>query len=141
MNMDLKSKNNLHFINGALPIPQGEDRDSIAWDSCNTIIISSLNNFVDSEISQSILWMETASSIWKELKDRFYHDNIFRTSDIQEEIFTLKQGDSCISSYYTKLKMLWQELDNLRPIPACECDISYIEIDKVLSYKDFGQVI
>ncbi|MCI25731.1 flavonol sulfotransferase-like protein [Trifolium medium] len=36
--------------------------------------------------------MDTASKIWKELKDQFYQGDVFRISDIQEEIYTLKQG-------------------------------------------------
>ena len=27
-----------------------------------------------------------------------------------------------MSDYYTKLKILWDELMNLRPIPNCNCD-------------------
>jgi hypothetical protein len=49
----------LHFINGALPRPSDDDRDIIAWDRCNTMIISWISNFVEPEISQSILWMDT----------------------------------------------------------------------------------
>ncbi|GAU50632.1 hypothetical protein TSUD_410260 [Trifolium subterraneum] len=71
MTMTLRSKNKIHFINGTLPRPADEDRDSLAWDSCNTTLISWLNNSVEPEISQSILWLDSASEIWQELKDRF----------------------------------------------------------------------
>lgn len=47
----LKPKHKQHFINGSLPRPSNYDHDSIAWDRCNTMIISWLNNSVDSEIS------------------------------------------------------------------------------------------
>ncbi|XP_058741013.1 uncharacterized protein LOC131613356 [Vicia villosa] len=82
MTMALRSNNKLHFINGALPRPSNEYVHSIAWDRCNTLIMSWLNNSVESEIYQSILWMETRSNIWKKLKDKFYHGDIFRISDI-----------------------------------------------------------
>jgi hypothetical protein len=36
----LRSKHKMHFINGALPRLSDDDRDSIAWDHCNTMIIS-----------------------------------------------------------------------------------------------------
>lgn len=52
--------------------------------------MSWLSNYVDPEISQSILWMDTALEIWNELKERFYQGDIFRISDLQEEIYTLK---------------------------------------------------
>jgi hypothetical protein len=141
MTVALRSKHKLHFINGALPRPHDDDRDSIAWDRCNTMIMSWISNSVDPEISQSILWMDTASEIWKELKDRFYQGDVFRISDIQEEIYTLKQGDSSISAYYTKIKKLWQELDNFRPIPELFCLENCQAIVKMKEYRDSDQVI
>ncbi|GAU44717.1 hypothetical protein TSUD_400290 [Trifolium subterraneum] len=117
------------------------ENPSLILDRCNTMVMSWLLNSVEAEIAQSVLWMDNASEIWKELKDRFYQGDVFRISDIQEEICNLKQGDSSISSYYTKLKKLWQELDNFRPIPVCECDITCTAITKIHQYKDGDQVI
>ncbi|PNX78530.1 hypothetical protein L195_g034508, partial [Trifolium pratense] len=141
MTMALKSKNKLRFVNGTLPRPDDEDHDSIAWDRCNTMIMSWLTNSVDADIAQSVIWMDTASEIWLDLKDRFYQGDIFRISDIQEEIYTLKQGDSSISAYFTKMKKLWQELDNFRPVPASNCVNDCIAMAKLKEYKDCDQVI
>ncbi|GAU35995.1 hypothetical protein TSUD_211320 [Trifolium subterraneum] len=91
MVMALRSENKLHFINDSFPRPMDEDLDSLAWDRCNTMIMSWLNNAVDPEIYQSIIWMDSTSNIWQDLKERFYQGDIFRISDIQEEIYTLKQ--------------------------------------------------
>ncbi|GAU51220.1 hypothetical protein TSUD_412260 [Trifolium subterraneum] len=92
MTIALKSKNKLRFVNGTLHRPDDEDHDSLAWDRCNTMIMSWISNAVDADISQSVLWMDTASEIWQDLKERFYQGDVFRISDIQEEIYTLKQG-------------------------------------------------
>ncbi|GAU40443.1 hypothetical protein TSUD_397620, partial [Trifolium subterraneum] len=92
MVMALKSKNKLRFVNGTLPRPDDDDHDSLAWDRCNTLIMSWISNAVDADISQSVLWMDTASEIWQDLKERFYQGDVFRISDIQEEIYTLKQA-------------------------------------------------
>ncbi|MCI03097.1 flavonol sulfotransferase-like protein, partial [Trifolium medium] len=100
-----------------------------------------ITNSVDPEIAQSILWMDIAANIWQELKDRFYQGDAFRISDIQEELFSLKQGDSSISTYYTKIKKLWQELDNFRPIPSCDCHVTCQAIGKIRAYRDGDQVI
>ncbi|MCI38838.1 flavonol sulfotransferase-like protein, partial [Trifolium medium] len=88
MTMALRSKNKLHFINGALPRPLDDDRDSLVWDRCNTMIMPWPNNSIDPEISQSILWMDSTLEIWQDLKERFYQGDFFRISDIQEEIYT-----------------------------------------------------
>ncbi|XP_058732749.1 uncharacterized protein LOC131604318 [Vicia villosa] len=141
MTMALRSKSKLHFINGVLPRPSDLDPNSIAWDRCNTMIMSWIKNVVEDEIAKSILWMENAADMWNELKERFYQGDVFRISDIQEEICTLKQGDASVSSYYTKLKILWQELDNFRPIPEFECDTTCLAINKIRAYKASDQVI
>ncbi|GAU25202.1 hypothetical protein TSUD_151020 [Trifolium subterraneum] len=140
MTMSLKSKNKLQFIDGSLPRPLDEDHDSLAWDRRNTMIMPWLGNAVEAEISQSVLWMNTASEIWQDLKERFYQD-IFRISDIQEEIYTLKQGDNSISTYYTKMKKMWKEHDNFRPVPISNCVHNYVDIAKMKEYKDSDQVI
>jgi len=103
--------------------------------------MSSLINFVEPEISQNIIWMESALDISNELKERFYQGDIFRISDLQEEIYTLKQGENSISSYYTKMKKLWQELDNFRPSPISTCVENCKAIAKMREYKDSDQVI
>ncbi|CAJ2666297.1 unnamed protein product [Trifolium pratense] len=145
MTMALRSKKKMHFINGTLPRPDDDDRDSLAWDRCNTMLLSWLNNSVSPEISQSILWLDSASEIWQELKERFYQGDVFRISDLQDEISSLKQGDSTISTYYTSLKKLWQELDNFRPIPDSHCVHNCVHgcaaIAKMKSYKESDQVI
>ena len=91
------------------------------------------------------MWMETASDIWITLKKRYYQGDVFHISDLQEELYLLKQGDATITTYFTKLKGLIQELDNFCPIPSytcvvvCACDLipvikSYREVDYVIRF-------
>jgi hypothetical protein len=40
MTVALRSKNKIHFINGSLPCPPDEDRNSLAWDRCNTMVMA-----------------------------------------------------------------------------------------------------
>jgi hypothetical protein len=61
MTVALRSKHKLHFINRSFPRPSNDNHESIAWDECNTMIMSWLSNVVEPEISQSILWMDTDS--------------------------------------------------------------------------------
>ncbi|GAU35493.1 hypothetical protein TSUD_384480 [Trifolium subterraneum] len=111
MVMALKSKNKLRFVNGTLSHPDDDDHDSLAWDRCNTMIMSWISKAVDADISQSVLWMDTASEI------------------------------CFVSAYYTKMKKLWQELDNFRPIPQSNCVHNCAAIAKMKEYKDSDQVI
>ncbi|KAI5393891.1 hypothetical protein KIW84_060842 [Lathyrus oleraceus] len=53
----------------------------------------------------------------------FSHSDIFRISDIQEELYKFRQGTLDVSNYFTHLKVLWDELENYRPIRSCSCAI------------------
>ncbi|KAK3013392.1 hypothetical protein RJ639_009453 [Escallonia herrerae] len=44
-----------------------------------------------------------------------------RVYDLKRSIALLQQEKSAISTYYGKLKGVWNELHNLRPIPVCTC--------------------
>ncbi|XP_014496782.1 uncharacterized protein LOC106758365 [Vigna radiata var. radiata] len=44
-------------------------------------------------IKQSVMWMDTSSEIWRDLKDRFSHADKFRVSDLQDQILACHQGD------------------------------------------------
>lgn len=48
-----------------------------------------------------------------------------------------------ITSYFTQLKTLWQELDNFRPIPSCLCEIRCTcpLVNTVKSYREDDYVI
>ena len=42
-------------------------------------------------------------------------------TELQEEVYALKQGSLSITDYFTNLKSLWEELDNYRPLIQCNC--------------------
>nr|KYP74064.1 hypothetical protein KK1_006732 [Cajanus cajan] len=114
MTMALKSKNKLQLVDGSLPKLEVGDPSFLAWDRCNTMVLSWINNSLDASIVQSVIWMETAYEVWNDLREIF---------ELQEEIYSMKQGNLSITAYFTSLKSLWQELDNFRPIPHCSCAV------------------
>lgn len=139
----LRSKNKIGFLDGTLLRPDESNPLTLAWDRCNTMVMAWITNSVEPDIAQSILWMDTASEIWTELRDRYHQGDIFRISDIQEQLFNLKQGDLTITQFFTNLKKLWQELDNFRPVPTCTCAIkcSCTLLPTIKSYRETDYVI
>ena len=63
--------------------------------------------------------MERALDIWNDLKVRYSQGNLSRVSDLQFEVASLNQGDLCVTDYFTKLRIIWDELDSFRPNPLC----------------------
>ncbi|KAI5443649.1 hypothetical protein KIW84_012338 [Lathyrus oleraceus] len=118
------------------------------------IIASSLTtallhmNIVASSLTTALLHMnidmvESAAGVWKNLQLRFSQGDIFRISDIQEDLYKFRQGSLDVSNYFTQLKVMWDELENYRPVPACSCAIpcSCGAIGSIRKYRDQDYVI
>ncbi|XP_061349881.1 uncharacterized protein LOC133295101 [Gastrolobium bilobum] len=121
MSMALLSKNKLSFIDSSLLPPDATDPMFLAWQRCNTMVLAWIHRSINDSIKQSILWIDRAFEAWNDLRDRFRQSDIFRMSDIQEDVYKLQQGELSITDYFTELKKLWDELHNLRPLPSCRC--------------------
>eukprot|EP00257_Ricinus_communis_P025905 XP_025013319.1 uncharacterized protein LOC112535031 [Ricinus communis] len=111
MKMSLISKNKFRFVNG------------------------SIKRSLNTEIGQSVMWLDYAYDLWADLYDRFSQGDLIRISDLQQELFSLQQGNLSITAYHTYLKILWDEIGNLRPLHACECSANkYRKQDFILKF-------
>ncbi|XP_072054266.1 uncharacterized protein [Arachis hypogaea] len=127
MRLALKSKNKLGFIDGTIQKPNKDDPTFIAWDKCNTYVVAWINLSLSTEIAQSIAWNEIAVDLWVDLKHKYYHGDLFKIAELEEELHTMKQGYLTITGYYTKMKAVWEEIEGFQPVPKCkecneECD-------------------
>ncbi|KZV43138.1 hypothetical protein F511_07953 [Dorcoceras hygrometricum] len=88
---------------------------------CNSMVISWILNSVPGDIADSLMYMQTAEEIWSDLYDRFHESNAPRIYQIKKLLSGLQQGSMDVSSYYTKLRTLWDELRDYQPTSACTC--------------------
>ncbi|XP_019431987.1 PREDICTED: uncharacterized protein LOC109339067, partial [Lupinus angustifolius] len=126
-------------------MPQESDPNFDAWERCNTMVFSWITRSVTQQIAQSTTYMDSSQELWDDLKKRFSKGDHFRTSDILQEIHSMKQGDRSVSTFHTDLKTLWDELDSLRPIPSCvcttQCICSSITLKTIRRHRDAEYVI
>lgn len=143
MQIALISKNKDKFIDGTLVKPSPLDPLYSPWIRCNTMVLAWIHRSISESIARSVLWIDSAAGVWKNLRIRFSQGDIFRISDIQEELYRFRQGNLDISDYFTKLKVLWDELENYRPIPLCKCSIPCTcgAIDSIKLYREQDYVI
>ncbi|WVZ18008.1 hypothetical protein V8G54_005330 [Vigna mungo] len=106
----LETKNKERFIHGTLPCPPITDPLYEAWRRSNRMVMSWLTRSMTPSIKQS-----------RDLKDRFSHVDKFRIFDLQDQILACRQGESTVSEYYTKLKILWKEMELYRCVLTCTC--------------------
>ena len=119
----LSAKNKVEFIDGSAPEPLKTDRMHGAWRRCNNMVVSWIVHSVATSIRQSILWMDKAEEIWRDLKSRYSQGDLLRISDLQQEASTMKQGSLTVTEYFTRLRVIWDEIENFRPDPVCSCNI------------------
>jgi len=115
----LSAKNKIELVIGTHPCPAKDYSSYPSWYRCNNMLASWLVHFVSIPIRQSIVWMEKALDIRNDLKVRYSQGNLSRVSDLQFETTFLNQGDLSVTVYFTKLRIIWDELDNFRPNPLC----------------------
>lgn len=89
------------------------------WSRGNSIVISWILNSVSKEISASIIFSECAADIWNDLRDRFQQCNGPQNFQLRRDLASLTQNQDSVSTYFTRLKTLWEELGNYKP--RCNC--------------------
>ncbi|MCH84304.1 retrovirus-related pol polyprotein from transposon TNT 1-94 [Trifolium medium] len=121
MRRALGAKNKYDFVDGTILVPDQFDPSYKAWSRCNMLVHSWLMNSVEDSIAQSIVYLDNAIDVWNELKERFSRGDFIRISELQIEIYGLKQGSRSVSEFFTALKVLWEELEAYLPTPVCNC--------------------
>ncbi|XP_052727292.1 uncharacterized protein LOC108335022 [Vigna angularis] len=124
MSMALQMKNKFGFVDGSIPCPAGTDPMVQAWKRCNNLVLSWINHSVSHEIAISIIWIDSVATAWKDLKDRFSQGDSVRISQLHQDLYSMHQSDLSVTAYYTKMKILWDELCNFRPIPEYQSSAS-----------------
>ncbi|KAK2398067.1 hypothetical protein QL285_059572 [Trifolium repens] len=122
MKRALGAKAKLDFIDGTIPMPADDfDPTFRAWNRCNQLVLSWILNSVSASIAQSVVFLENAIDIWNELRERFSQGDLVRISELQQEIYALRQDSRSVIDFYSALKILWEALELYLPIPTCTC--------------------
>lgn len=66
-----RSMNKYKFDDGSIEVPDIADPSYQAWERCNLLVHSWVMNSVSDSIAQSIVFLENAIVVWRDLKDRF----------------------------------------------------------------------
>jgi hypothetical protein len=117
----LSAKNKVCFVDGSLPKPSVFESYFNAWVRCNDLVVSWILNSVSKEIYNTVIYITSAKDMWQDLKDRYTQKNGPRVFQLQKAISVVSQDNSSVSTYFTRIKTLWEELNNYRPVSICNC--------------------
>lgn len=80
-----------------------------------------------------------AAGIWSEFKERFSHTNTVQLFYIENVIRDCQQDSSSVTTFFNKLKGLWDEKDSSCAFPACTCHTApevkaYMDTQKTMQF-------
>nr|GLL33741.1 uncharacterized protein LOC109163537 [Ipomoea trifida] len=129
----LFAKNKMGFVDGSLSTPTPDSPYLQQWMRCNAMVKGWLKSAMDRDMRNSIRYANTARDIWVDLEERFGKGSAPRAFEIRRAVVLLRQEKASISSYYTKLKSLWDEMMAISPLPKCVCSGCTCNISKQMA--------
>ena len=84
------------------------------------MVIVWLYNVIDKNLHGLVTYVESASEIRKDLKERYSQGNEIRIHQLKREITLTSQENMSITDYFRKLKGLWDELGAYLQSPTCK---------------------
>ncbi|KAK9664005.1 hypothetical protein RND81_14G013000 [Saponaria officinalis] len=137
----LSAKNKLCFVEGTSPKPNSTSPNAKNWQRCNDMVFSWILNAVSSEIADSILYSDTTKSAWSELIDRFDQSNGEQLYGVHKKLSEFSQDNDCVTTYFTKLKSIWDEIDGMGMNPNCSCTCTCGATEKQTKFREDQKVI
>ncbi|XP_076952218.1 uncharacterized protein LOC143625882 [Bidens hawaiensis] len=89
-------------------------------------------NAMEKEIITSVRYAPTAQDIWADLKERFDKESAPRAYKLKQSLMSTRQNRDYVSTYFTKLRVIWDEIQSMLPAPKCNCDCCVCGIGKKL---------
>ncbi|XP_076900036.1 uncharacterized protein LOC143554063 [Bidens hawaiensis] len=114
------AKNKLCFVNNTLVMPSDEQQMTV-WKRCSDMVISWILNTLTQDISDSVLYAQTAKALWNELNARYGQANGAKFYKLQKNLCQITHGNNDIPTYFAKMKSNWDELNATNTLPSCTC--------------------
>lgn len=121
MMLTLSTKNKLGFVNGTIMMPEVTSSDFNAWERFNALVTSWILFNLDETIARSVLFLKSARVMWKDLEDRFGCTSITELYSLEIQLAEVSQGSQSVSEFYTKIKTIWDSIDDISTFSVCAC--------------------
>ena len=144
MKKALIAKNKFGFVDGTITLSSPLIKTPAAidtWIRCDNMVGSWLNKAVSPQIRISITYRDTTLEIWNDLRDTHSQGNGPRIFQLQMDIASINQGDSSITTFFTQLKVYWDQLKIFRPNPTCNCGKCTCNLSKRIENLHFQDLV
>ncbi|XP_074263999.1 uncharacterized protein LOC141586604 [Silene latifolia] len=137
----LSAKNKLGFIDGSIPKPSSTSPTVHKWQKCNDIVFSWILNSVSPEIAESIIYSGTAEVAWSDLEERFGQTNGAQLYSVQKKLTEFSQGNNSISTYFTRVKAIWDEFAGMGMNPVCSYTCNCGAKEKKSKFQEYQRAV
>lgn len=129
MMLTLSARNKLGFVNGTITKSDNNSPDLISWERCNDLVISWILHNLDENIAKSVLFLNTARDIWKDLEDRVGFASVTQVYTLEQKLTDITQGTQSIFEFFTQIKSIWDSIDDVNPLIYYTCGKCICEVN------------
>ncbi|CAH9133140.1 unnamed protein product [Cuscuta epithymum] len=117
----LRARRKFVFVNGVINEPQPPCTEE-DWLTIHSMLVSWILNTISPEVKLTLSKFDDAKLLWNDLKERFSVVDGPKIYQVKTDIARCEQSKSqSVATYYGKLKVLWDELNNYEPLINCSC--------------------
>ncbi|GJZ04974.1 retrovirus-related pol polyprotein from transposon TNT 1-94 [Tanacetum coccineum] len=131
----LRARKKFGFVDGTIKQTDDKSLDLEDWRTNNSLIVSWIMNTIEPLLRSTILHIEVAEDLWKDIKERFSTANGPRIHQLKAELANCKQLGLSIVAYYGKLKKLWEELGDYEQMPTCRCGLGECKLGSAFAKR------
>ncbi|KAK4390694.1 Retrovirus-related Pol polyprotein from transposon RE2 [Sesamum angolense] len=117
----LSAKMKLGFIDGTSIKPNANHPHFEQWIRVDSMVTTWILNSISKDIVEAFMYTKSSRNLWLDLEQRYGECNGPQLYQLQREICSMTQGTTPLSSYFTNIKKLWDEMSELKPVPQCTC--------------------
>ncbi|KAL0319697.1 UNVERIFIED_CONTAM: Retrovirus-related Pol polyprotein from transposon RE1 [Sesamum radiatum] len=93
----------------------------LQWIRVDSMVTTWILNSISKDIVEAFMYAKSSRTLWLDLEQRYGECNGPQLYQLQREICSMTQGNSSLSSYFTNMKKLWDEMAELKPTRQCTC--------------------
>ncbi|KAK9683488.1 hypothetical protein RND81_10G144600 [Saponaria officinalis] len=123
MKVALISKNKLGFVNGTYPQPASTHASYNDWIRTDYIVMRWILHSLSTTIAESLSYVTSSKQLWDELDERFNQSNAPFLYQLRKNASQIVQGETSVTEYYSRLKVVWEDIRSLDPLPECSCGV------------------
>ncbi|CAH9132740.1 unnamed protein product [Cuscuta epithymum] len=127
-----RAKRKLVFLDGTIKRPETNARDLEDWLTVHSMAVGWIMTLVDQALRTNLVYTETVCELWNDLEQRFAAGDAMRTYELKELIRDCRQDGQTITTYFGRLKGLWDDYDDYWKFPQCTCGACTCNLNKLL---------